>query len=375
MKTNYVLIISGQFQYGVASNFLQELAIELGRLNYEVLWFPLSAEQSHEQHLVHLYNLIANKNIKFIFGINGLGLDYVSCLDALNQLPCFSWLLDHPVHHYQRFAAHKTWLKLLCVDQSHVNWLTRLSFDAEPFLHATKVRSLAPRPATDVGILFPASYFDETAQISALHAAHPKLLELLMDPAIDSLPTLLSVLRFGEKDGVLEADANTLNFLRLADLFLRGRNRNQLVHDFAEAGIQLAIAGRGWNEVGASSHLILRSMTWQELKQLFSRSQFVLHDHPGFSAGLHERVLTSLAAGTAVLTRHNSFLEQQFSPADGVYGFRQASELLQLGLDEHNPEHIAQSEALLRHSWSCRANQLLQLVGKDHSDIAELVMG
>src|SRR3990167_2159141 len=292
MKTDYVLIISGQFQYGVATNFLQELAVELGLLNYEPVWFPLSAEQSHEQHLLNLYNLISNKDIKFIFGINGLGLDYVSCFDELKPLPCFTWLLDDPVHHYQRFVAHKTWLRLLCVDQSHVNWLTQLGFNAEQFLHATKVRSLAPRPPTDVGILFPASYFDETAQIPALHEAHPKLLELLMDPAIDSLPTLLSVLRFGEKGGVLEADANTLNFLRLADLFLRGRNRNQLVHDFAQAGIQLAIAGRGWNEVGAGSHLLLRSMTWQELKQLFSRSQFVLHDHPGFSAGLHERVLT-----------------------------------------------------------------------------------
>ena len=357
----YAIFISGTGQYGVSQQFLQALSGALLPQQIQPLWFFIDPTQNAEQHLRRLHQLVQHKELSFCFSINGLGLDYLAAFERLAAIPCFSWLLDHPLHHLQRFRAHRDQVHLLCVDRYHTKWLQQRGFTASDFFHAVTLPQTWPAAIPpDIGLLFPASYFDENQHIAGLQAAHPKLLDILLSPDIKNIADFMQLLRQDEDSAQILPDVNTQNFLRLADLFLRGKSRNQLVQDCADAGIELVIAGHGWEHSGfAGQHILLGAVSYAELPGWIRRSQFVLHHHPGFVAGLHERLLLALSCGTPVLTPQQPFLQQQFRPQDGVYSFDNAASLLHLPLDSHLGHDISQSAALQQHTFISRARQLL----------------
>lgn len=357
------IIFTGNFQYGVAFNFLSDLAIELSKLNVNPIFFNTDNFTDDKTRLIELFRLSNNKKISIIISVNGIGLNYVASFEHLKTTACFSWLLDHPLHHFHRFSAYRDKVHLLCVDRTHTKWLQQRGFAASDFLHAVKLTNeQSTATLTDIGLLFPASYFDESQHISGLQVVHPKMVDILQSPSVQNINDVEMLLGIGQDKTDIQKlpDANTQNFLRLADFYLRGKSRNQLVQDCADAGIELVIAGTGWERSGfANLHILLGPLPYTELPSWIRRSQFVLHHNPGFVEGLHERLLLALSCGTAVLTKQQLYLHQQFSPEDGVYGFSCVAELNKLPLDTHVGSNISQSSALQQHSFNNRARQLL----------------
>ncbi|MDR6983291.1 hypothetical protein J2X32_001925 [Rheinheimera pacifica] len=354
-----VLFFSGSFQYGVADNFIQGLIQALNAYHYDVIKIDLSNKAELKQQL----SAVMEYEIAFTFSLNALGNDLLPYLAKVRAAPFYTLLLDHPLHSLQRFFG--THMTLLCVDLQHVRFALALSMQAHFFPHAVTVDDLEPRANASArqGILFPASYFDPNHHWPAIQQYFPLAAGLMQQNSIDNITELLLELDFMQTNKAprIALDKHSITLLVYCDLYLRGRKRNQLITQCAEAGISLNIIGNGWiPERQIAVHQYLPAENFTVLQQRIANSRYVLHQAPGFTHALHERLLYPLLHNTPVLTQDNTFLQQYFSNNNSICFYRDVNHLKAI-LDSANEVYDEQGRqlALQKEQWLHRLQHLL----------------
>lgn len=353
-----VLFFSGSFQYGVADNFIQGLIQALNAHHYDVIQIDLSNKPDLKQQL----SAAIEYEIAFSFSLNALGNDLLPYLAKARAAPFYTLLLDHPLHSLQRFFG--THMTLLCVDQQHVRFAQALGIPAHFFPHAVTVNEAESQENTSArqGILFPASYFDPNRHLPAIQQYFPLAAGLMQQHSIDNITDLLLALDFMQPDKAarITLDKHSITLLVYCDLYLRGRKRNQLITQCADAGISLNIVGNGWKpEQQIAAHQYLPAESFTMLQQRIASSRYVLHQAPGFTHALHERLLYPLLYNTPVLTQDNTFLQQYFGNNDSIC-FYQDIRHLKAMLDSAGNANNTQGRqrALQKEQWHHRLQQL-----------------
>jgi hypothetical protein len=353
------ILFTGSFQYGVVADFIQGIAQSLHHQGYQVQQINLSEKSSLQQQLT----AETFRGTELVFSVNALGADLLPYFAELRQVPFYSLLLDHPLHSLLRFFG--TPLRLLCVDQAHVAFARAVGMQAEFCPHAISAAQVSLTASPDTakqGILFPASFFSADKAKTIIDQHFPQAWNWLRNPAVRTISDFLYQLGFMQagKKPLLELNKNTITILCHCDFYLRAIGRDRLLQQFADAGLALQVIGNGWEQAQQlPQHQYLPAVAFPALLQMMQKVRYVLHHSPGFEAGLHERLLYPIGAGTQVLSEPTPYLEQVFTRGGAVRFFNHAAELspaLATVSAADYQSQLVHSQQLLKqqHSWDVR---------------------
>ena len=199
---------------------------------------------------------------------------------------------------------------MLCVDHEHVKFCELLGFTAHYFPHAVSAHSVTPEKFIPVNakineIIFPASYIDRQACRDKLAPIWDKISNFINQvinvthfmQCLEALPLP------GETEKVV-LSPQTLSKCLWIDQYLRARDRENILLKCAQQNIKLTVIGKGAQQFRSHCdfHTYESQLDIEELHQRMRKAKYVVHQSPGFIAGLHERVVMPLALGTLELT-------------------------------------------------------------------------
>lgn len=156
------------------------------------------------------------------------------------------------------------------------------------------------------------------------------------------------------------------------DVQVRLTRRFAFVRALAKTGLPVHIRGRGWERdlyrFGKAA-VFGGEATMAEVAGLMARSRIVLNTNGNFGEGSHERPLSALLAGAAVLTDDSRFYAEAFGPDEGLVRFRWSdldgamAALGDLNADParaHGLARAGQARVRAEHLWDHRVPVILQ---------------
>ncbi|BDX08481.1 hypothetical protein [Planctobacterium marinum] len=351
-----VLIFSGTNQYGVVSQFISGMKADLEALGAGVNTLDLS---SNETATTSLQNIDINDEFDFIISFNGIGLDLTyegANLMTMLNCPVYIFLVDHPIHLLQRFFGKKC--TILCVDKVHVDFCLQCGLNAIHFPHAVSESELKkvnflPLPQK-AGTIAAVSHFDATVWREKLQAVWNTISDLVnASQNINEFMVRFGVMGHNGTPSRIGIDSNILNILRLADFYMRARNRQTALKKAVESHPEIEVYGRNVEKYTTiSPSLKIRdAISFEELKIKCAAAKFVFHNVPGFSFALHDRLLLSIQTGTLMCTDYpDSILN--VDPNFKILPYEKCSEVDDFLYDELRLENL--EVAKQRHTWKAR---------------------
>jgi spore maturation protein CgeB len=175
-----------------------------------------------------------------------------------------------------------------------------------------------------------------------------------------------------------EIDPNKIEFLEVLDYlesYIRGKDRVELVKAIKDARVDIfgsASSTASWKKLlgGSAPNVIFHdAVPYDQAIELMHKSKIVLNSCAWIKNGTHERALTALQAGAAVITPETHFMLESFTDGKNIsfYRYNQWDKVNQqvngLLADENNRIKIAQAgreQVLHHHTWDHRAVTLLK---------------
>ncbi len=173
-------------------------------------------------------------------------------------------------------------------------------------------------------------------------------------------------------------NADFMGLFYCLDYYTRGLDRvslvrsfkNSRVHVFGELAKDHASAKKGWSYYlkDMPNVALYSSLHYEAALEIQSRAKFCLNSMPFFKNGSHERILTSLAAGSVPITSESTWTLEEFLNEEEliVYvpgNYEGIEEKVQRLLnDESERAAIAdrgRAKVLTRHTWANRAELFL----------------
>lgn len=159
------------------------------------------------------------------------------------------------------------------------------------------------------------------------------------------------------------------------DLYVRNYWRGEAVRTLVNAGIQVDVVGKGWEEledVDCSKNLHIHPQTDSlTCLQMIQQSKVSLNVMPWFKDGAHDRVFNSILNGAVCVSDTSKYLCEELKEGEGVcyYDLEHIDELpvkvTQLLQDEARMQDIVsrgKAKVLDKHTWAQRAVQVVEWI-------------
>ncbi|MGN0345691.1 MAG: glycosyltransferase [Lachnospiraceae bacterium] len=311
-----------------------------------------------------------------VLGINqntfSAKLEDGSFLMDLCNCPLISLIVDAPYYHDLQLREHPKNMHLICLDEDHVNYANahygqfqsvRMAYLAGPV-----AKHPMPYKERPISLLFTGTNHDCRQYREQLrHATHPiimPLFDFIIENNISNpdVTTEESVIEFCRVHQVHYDEKTFHTFMTnvgiTAELYLRSYYREKIIRILVNGGIDVTIAGDGWEEVFPEKpdnlHL-LGSLDFEAATELSGQAKICLNVMPLFKAGLHDRILTGIQNGGLVLTDSSSYIDSHFTDGENIvlYDLHQLELLPELvnnilADDETAEEIIANGQNFIR---------------------------
>lgn len=371
------VFIKGPSQYDATRLFTDELAAAFSAAGHEAvvvdavgqadLAATLRAAADEPTDLVHTYGILGDAR-----GLIG------QSLGEIFAAPHVLHHVDYPLSHLNQLEATARETVILTVDPSHVEAIHG-TFGPDHFAHVAFCPHAAvgePAPADPdvaafveqrpIPILFAGSFQSiGTApwaeEGTGIRQIFDRALDLALGteflPALDALDQ--SLRSYGE-DPAHPRYARMRRYATWVHEQVRQLRRQALLELAGQAGLPVFCVGAGY-EGWIERHKSFRlgpPMTLTDTVALMGRAQVVLNANANFGQGSHERPLTAMLAGAAVVT-DGAWWSQQFEPGREVLSYRwtmlesDLASLLALG---DNPE-IARTVGLAGQARAAAAHR------------------
>jgi hypothetical protein len=317
--------------------------------------------------------VLTEGDLALFLGLNGMGMprEAGTFHDRL-EVPFLGLFVDHPAYHPERLAAPIPNLRLAFPSRTNLDFCRRALGVGVPLLHlphaAEPVVGL-PWAERDIPVFYSGSpmaadpeslrgnwrNFGATAReaMEAVVAAHDKVPRRPLESVVAEVLGL-PLAAFGRYRPVFLA----------VDAYLRSRIKVETLKALADAGIEVAVCGRGWEAVPGRRRL-LGSLDAPATFALMGRSRLVLNLLPPYYES-HERVFQAMAAGALAATTPSDLWDRLFPNGeclslpcrpDGIAAT--VAEILD------RPEEMAERAAagraafLAGHTWDHRVDAIL----------------
>lgn len=371
------VFIKGPSQYDATRLFTDELAAAFSAAGHEAvvvdavgqadLAATLRAVAEGPTDLVHTYGILGDAR-----GLIGQSLGEIFAAPHVLQH------VDYPLSHLNQLEATARETVILTVDPSHVDAIHG-TFGPDHFAHVAFCPHAAvgdPAPADPdvagfvdqrpIPILFAGSFQSiGTAPWAEEGAGIRQIFDRALDlalgteflPALDALDQ--SLRSYGE-DPAHPRYARMRRYATWVHEQARQLRRQALLELAGQAGLPVFCVGAGY-EGWIERHKSFRlgpPMTLTDTVALMRRTQVVLNANANFGRGSHERPLTAMLAGAAVVT-DGAWWAEQFEPGREVLSYRWTSlesDLASLAALVDNPE-IARTVGLAGQARAAAAHR------------------
>ncbi len=254
-------------------------------------------------------------------------------LDHLN-CPVFLILVDPPYFHHHVLDSHMDNLHLILLDQEHVEYCKNYY---PPFKSISMSYLLGPVETAknyeerQIDILFTGTLHDGDHKEEVIRACPYEWTGSLFDaliqngithPEMSTFQTLTTLFRQNNiscSDDDLKLLMNVFGIH--SELYLRRYFRKKIITLLVDAGLQVHVAGGGWEDLYPShpDNLILEgSINFLETAALTANAKVSLNIMPWFKDGLHDRILTSMLNGSLCLTDSNPYIKSHFEDGKDI---------------------------------------------------------
>lgn len=319
----------------------------------------------------------------FVFSFNGIR----AALDVggrswhdVTGSPLVVMLLDHPLYHLDVIKEPIENMIFLTVDKKHAKFISQDLGDKRPcyfFPHGGMCAENIPT-TKEIDVMFAGS-LENPLELQQKINALPKDSRKLVQGIITCMKgqSDLSIEEAARKIAFSNNDSvdppwfyDNATFLTLADRFVRHEKRYRVLKLLAQEGL---LSAWGWGEGWRQLKTEVRDLDFRgeastgEILQYMGQSKIVLNVLPGFTAGSHERVLSSLRNAAVTISDKSTWLSEEFEEGKEIIFFdwdRLKDLPQQLKALLNNTEHcqiIAENgrkKAEEKHTWACRAKQL-----------------
>ena len=334
-RKSIVIYLNGQTQYEAGNIFMIMLAQEFERQGLEIIAIDLTKSQNE---IITDITQSVKKNPICFLSYNGMLSNLNSngkSLYDIYDIPMVAWLVDHPSHHYPRLESGGKRMLVGCIDKNHAELIphsTTRSLTGFFFPHFACCdvnKQLNTERPRNSNVIMPAS-FGVPANImeNQLKSKEKLCIELfyflteysMIDASSDTY--LLAIKWLDDKNISLsnhDLAAFFTNTVKPIDTYIRAKRREDLLQSFKDVGISVDIYGNAQDGHPAlNGHNYHGSIGFDNLQQIIINSGVVLDSGGNYCNGTHERVLTTIAQGTLIVTPKNILWAEVFDGMNDV---------------------------------------------------------
>ena len=215
-------------------------------------------------------------------------------------------------------------------------------------------------------ILFSGTYYRPQDRLTDLHQsleARPDIWELYQlmyqNLLIDSDLNLEQALLLTLKQKNLSVSADTLRILfsysENVDWAIRMTQRERVITVLAEAGLELYLLGRGWENLSCTRypnvHRINDRIPYGQTLAHMANAKINLNVFPWFKSGTHDRVFNTLLQHSLPLTDRSAWAEEYFTDGEDIafYDLKHLERLPEIAQDLL--DHPAKAEAMIEKGY------------------------
>ncbi len=379
-----ILYVIGKSQYDSTSVFMTQMADRMAACGWQVTILDGRKEKEYTEQR----KAVIKAEYDVIFSINGMLLEEDSVLGKIllqkkDVLYC-TYLMDHPLIHYERLKNQYPQVFVLSPDRNHVKFMDQYmkNIYAEAFLpHGGCQNSkCVPYKQRKYNITFMGSYSDPGRNMERIDRYPLQMAEMMKkavgrmtdDPEMTIEEALLQCLDF-QKINVKDHEfAQILSEFREVDRYVRSYFRDKVIRVLVENGIVVDVFGDGWDKFVTTHTECLKihpAVGYEESLELVGDSKISLNIMPWFKDGAHDRIFSAMMCGTVCLTDSSKYLLEQLREQENVY-FYSLKGLKYLPLKVHQilqntDKSVEVTEngkklAMREHTWAVRSAELME---------------
>ena len=384
-----ILFVMGTSQYDSTVVFMMEMAEQMQAAGWQIDRLDGRVEDGYEEQRAS----IIKNSYDVIFTINGMLLEEDSELGAIllqnrNVIYC-TYLMDHPLVHYQRLQTDYPYVFVLSPDRHHTAYTDQYlpNIWGTAFLPHAGCQSqteILPYGERSIDLSFMGSYVS-LDQIRKEMDQYPKEMSLLMKETANlltqeperSLEEGIRICfdRYGISLQDQDMPAIAAEF-RIVDRYIRSYFRDAVIRTLVEGGICVDIYGDGWEQFKTEARDCLRvhpPLSYLDSLTVIGNSKISLNVMPWFKDGSHDRVFTAMLNGAICLTDGSGYLEEQFQETENIYfyslkGLKYLPAKIKKILDHpEQSKRVAENGRALaqrQHTWACRAEEVMEYLGQ-----------
>lgn len=368
-------------QYGVIDYFTKELLNALQRQGIQTKLIK-SKREDPKDFLEQILREPPDCTLSF----NGLLPDIEGrfLCDMIN-IPHIAYLTDAPKHYFPLVASKKN--IIACIDQDFCQTFTTIQFPNVIFLPHAVSKDLSPLTKTDFqyDVAMFNSYIDFELIRKKWQKKHGIHLGAVLDEAAEwtladrDIPymhaffqTLDRHIQSGKPIDPKKVDH--IDLLDSLEAYIGGRSRIELLKAIEDVPVHVFGAKKGskdWTKSLGTKYKnvkIYPSIPFLEVFEIMKKTKIILNSTPEIKRGLHERILSGIACGAAVLSRDTPFLSSIFHDEESILLFPpqdkfEINRKIQSFLhDEPRRQNLVNKarEIIMRdHTWDRRADALI----------------
>ncbi|MCI8402897.1 MAG: glycosyltransferase family 1 protein [Lachnospiraceae bacterium] len=377
--------------------FADQLFKELQGRGHEVFIWDLRREREKDPLYLHSsvnFRKFVSQRVDLVISFDGIGSRddaQIGLWDA-SQALVVDILMDPPFRFHPVLEKHSRNYLLFCCDLEHVEYVKKYFSRTVPYvLFMPHVGTVPPKGASVIpycdrayDILFSGTYYRPSDWIMSLrekcqgNETMIRFFDLVYENLIGD-----SALTMDQAIGLSLSQANwqisqkerllLLHLSQMTDWAVRMYQRERVVTVLAEAGFQLHLLGRGWENHPAAGLPNVRRISdripYGETLSYMANAKINLNVMPGFKAGTHDRIFNTLLQRSVPLTDSSLWLDENFVDGQEIalYDLKALDQLPAIAnrllTDVPYAENIIQNghELVLRNlTWSHCADWVLE---------------
>ena len=322
--------------------YIDELSKEFIRRNHEIFILDLQNPPNDHPHSYHYFTEFLKQKVDMAVTYDGFGIKDDLFIELWNELdvPVVNILVDHPLRFHPTMKNHPRRYMQFCCDRNHVAYVKKYfseSVKNVAFMpHAGAVpqeEGFIPYGKRKYDILFSGTYYTPEHEFRRLKEYLPE--ENVLYPfyrtmadymiAHSSETTEQAVLATIQQTGLQVTDSQLLTIMRCSeplDWMVRMYYREQVVKTLADAGLDIWLLGRGW-ENHPSSHLpnvhrIDDRVSFAQTLPYMADARINLNVMPWFKDGTHERIFNIFLQHSLPLTDYSRWVDENFQIGEEI---------------------------------------------------------
>lgn len=379
-----VLYVIGKSQYDSTAMFMEQMAERMEACGWKVAVLDGRKENGYAEQR----KIVLQDEYDVVLTINGMLLEEDSVLGNRllqneNVLYC-TYLMDHPMIHYERLKNQYPYIFVLSPDRNHVTFLDRYmkNIYAEAFLPhgGCKSSKCVPYEQRKYDITFMGSYSVPEDVLRHFNDFPSQMAELMRNTAgrmIDDMTMTLegALGQCLNSCGIAvneEKFAQILSEFREVDRYVRSYFRDKVIRTLVENGIVVDVFGDGWDKFVTQRGECLRvhpPVSYKESLECVGDSKISLNVMPWFKDGSHDRIFSAMMCGAICLTDSSRYLSEQFREQEHIFFYSlkglkylpaKVRKILQETDQSARIAKNGQTLALQNHTWAARADEVME---------------